>query len=258
MARWARALQPLVGWPVWFEKAPRSWQPHWAALQGDRLADVTPIGKHLVLKLATGWAIHCHAMMFGSWQIESRGLALNKPVKHVRLWLRTAKHEAVFYHGPVVELLRADELPGHPVLAALGPDILSPAFDCREAGQRLQQAGSREIGDAILDQNLIAGIGNIYKSEGLFLAGIDPRRHAGEITAAESMRLWEVLIPLMRQGVINEGPIVTLPPALRTGRARYWVYRRTRQPCYRCNTPVAMVRQGQWRRMTYFCPTCQR
>jgi formamidopyrimidine-DNA glycosylase len=140
----------------------------------------------------------------------------------------------------------------------LGPDILSASFDAGEVARRVRAAGEREIGDVVLDQRVIAGIGNIYKSEGLFLARIEPRRPAREVTTRELARLWKTLAPLMHEGTRRVGAIATLPPSVSAGGERNWVYRRRTRPCFVCGTLIEMVRQGELRRATYYCPHCQR
>jgi formamidopyrimidine-DNA glycosylase len=197
-------------------------------------------------------------MMYGSWQFGRPGQELRKPQRQVRVRLQTAGHEAVFFNGPIAELLDAGELEAHERLHALGPDLMSDTFDADEAFRRLSRRPDRELGDAVLDQTIVAGIGNIYKSEGLFLAGLDPRRPVCDVSRREADRIWSVTAPLMWQDARRSGPITTLDRHLRRGRDRHWVYRRRTRPCFRCEAPIEMVRQGELQRSTYFCPGCQR
>ncbi len=185
-------------------------------------------------------------------------MELRKPEKRVRLRLVTEECQAVFFNGPVVELLTPDELRSHERLSALGPDLLDPEFDRTEAWRRLRQTADREIADAILDQRIVAGIGNIFKSEGLFLASIDPRAPVGALDRTPIERLWDRLIPVMLENARRSGPIVTLDPALRRGGERHWVYRRRGKRCFRCQGSIEMQRQGQLQRSTYYCTGCQR
>ncbi len=255
--RWARSLQPLLGQPLVQVDLPRRWADRAANLPGQQLREIQTHGKHLLLHLSEGLALHCHAMMYGSWQFGKRGMNLRKPEKNVRVRLRTADHEAVFFNGPVVELLTAEELRTHKRLTSLGPDVLHPDFDRDQAWERLRDAQDRPIGDAVLDQRIVAGIGNIFKSEGLFLAGLDPRAAVKLIERAEIERLWDRLIPVMLENSRRPGLVVTLHRSLRRGGERYWAYRRTGRPCFRCNSMIEMVRQGELRRTTYFCRSCQ-
>lgn len=257
IARWASELRPLCGEPLHVVQTAPRWRERAARLVGRHIVRVDTHGKNLLLRISSGTTIRCHAMQYGSWQIGAPGMELRKAQRFIRLRLVTDAHDAVFYHGPVVELLTRRELAAHDDLAALGPDILAPAFDAAEASRRLRAMPERAIGDAILDQRNVAGIGNIYKSEGLFLARIDPRRAVASLADTELARLWEATIPLMREGIAHSGATTTLPAEL-AGPGRYhWVYRRRGHPCLRCGSKVQMVRQGELGRATYFCAECQ-
>jgi endonuclease-8 len=257
VVRWARALAPLVAAPLLVVTLPRRWGERGAALRGERITGVETRGKHLLLHVSNGETLHCHAMQYGSWQVGAPGMALRKAPKYIRLRLQTAGCEAVFYHGPIVELLTAAELAQHPALNALGPDLMATDFDREEAARRVAAAGARPIGDVVIDQRVMAGIGNSYKSEGLFLAGIDPRRLAASVSRTALDRLWDVVIPLMWQGTERFGRTVTTPPAHEQAGHWNWVYRRRGHPCLVCGTLIQMVRQGDLQRTTYFCPRCQ-
>ncbi|UCF19879.1 MAG: hypothetical protein JSU87_00230 [Gemmatimonadota bacterium] len=255
--RWATALRSLIGEPLVAVDAPQRWATRAAMLPGAELCRIGTHGKHLLLHLSNDITIHCHAMMYGSWQFGPPEMALRKPEKNVRLRLRTRKREAVFFNGPVVELLTAQELESHEKLRALGPDLLHVSFDREETWRRLQEHLERPIGDAILDQQIVAGIGNIFKSEGLFLAAIDPRTPTRLVPPSKVGRLWDILIPLMLQNARRAGPVVTLNGNLRRGGERYWVYQRSGRLCFRCNAPIAMIRQGKLKRTSFFCANCQ-
>ncbi len=158
---------------------------------------------------------------------------------------------------PVVELLTAEELQAHKRLTALGPDILHPDFDRAEAWERLRRAEECPIGDALLDQRILAGIGNIFKSEGLFLAGLDPRVPLKLTSRSQLKRLWDRLIPVMLDNSRRSGLVVTLHRNLRRRGERYWAYRRTGRPCFRCNCMIEILPPGKLRRTTYFFSRCQ-
>lgn len=255
--RWAGWLKPLVGQQLEAVELSGRYAERARALTGQHVGRIQTRGKHLLLHLSGGETIHCHAMMYGSWQVGRPGMKLRKDKRFVRVRLRTAEQEAVFFHGPVAELLTPDELANHQTLNALGPDIMAPDFDRDEAWRRLQEAGPREVGDAILDQRIIAGIGNVYKAEGLFLAAIHPQRLTSGLSREEVERLWHAVIPLMQDGVTNAPPIVTVPPELQEQGELNWVYRRRYKPCLRCEAKVQMIRQGEPKRATYFCGVCQ-
>jgi formamidopyrimidine-DNA glycosylase len=210
-----------------------------------------------VLYFSSDWVIHTHAMQYGSWQIGETGLELRKDARFARLRLTTPRHEVVFFHGPVMEVLSLEEFATHERFHSLGPDLLHDDFSIDVVHHALQRQGDREIGDAILDQRIVSGIGNIYKSEGLFLATIDPRRPASSVTAKELEILFAELVPLMQAGRFRYGMTVTLPEELRLEPwMRNWVYRRRGQPCFVCATPIEMIRQGEFQRATYFCAHC--
>lgn len=272
VVRWARGLAPLVGEPLLVVAPPQRWQALAAELLRNlpcksepplRIDRIQTHGKHLLLHLSRGYTIHCHGLMYGSWQFGKAGMSLRRPEERVRLRLRTAEREAVFYNGPVVEFLPADQLRTHERITALGPDILHPGFDRDEVWGRLQakQNLQREIGDAILDQTILAGIGNIFKSEGLFLARIHPRRRVHTFSRADIERLWDFTLPLMQAAARSTGPIRTLPLNLRRGKkgrdALNFVYFRNGRPCFLCGTKLLRTVQGDLDRSTYFCPKCQ-
>jgi endonuclease-8 len=115
-----------------------------------------------------------------------------------------------------------------------------------------------QIAEAILDEEVVAGIGNVHKSEGLFLAGIDPFRPAAEVSRNETEALWDALIPLMWDEANSYGAWSPLPKRLRETGEEYWVFGRSGRPCLRCEVRIRFARQGADRRMTFYCPKCQR
>jgi DNA-formamidopyrimidine glycosylase len=258
VARWGDALRHVVGERVTTIKVPPRWSERAEQIRGAVLTRVETHGKHLVLHFSSGLVIHTHAMQYGSWQVGPIGQELRKEARFARLRLTTGRHEVVFFHGPVMEVLSLDELAAHERFQSLGPDLLHDDFPVARVFDALQRQGQREIGDAVLDQRIVAGIGNIYKSEGLFLAAIHPRRPAMHVSASELDAFFAELIPLMQDGRFKYGMTVTLPEDLRLEPwMRNWVYRRRGQPCFVCATPIEMFRQGEFQRTTYFCPHCQ-
>jgi len=272
VVRWARWLAPLVGEPLLSIEAPQRWceivdELFAAARRGKTplaLREIHTHGKHLLLHLSDGTTIHCHGLMYGSWQVGKSGMKLRKPESRVRLRLRTAAHDAVFYNGPVVEFLSAQELAAHERIRALGPDILHGKFDREEVWRRLTRPKNRNrsLGDATLDQTILAGVGNIFKSEGLFLARLDPRRLVGLVSREEWERFLDSTLPLMQAACKSAGAIRTLPPNLRRGKrgrdALNFVYFRSGRPCYFCGATLLRIAQGELQRSTYFCPNCQK
>jgi hypothetical protein len=167
----------------------------------------------------------------------------------------------VLFSAPVCQLIHASELAAHPT-SALGPDLLAENFGPKERAEirrRLQAQGDATIGEAIMNQTVMAGIGNILKSEILFAARIHPQRPAANLNDDEFTRLIATSQDMMRRAYETNSFIhVFLPPVLRqaTGSLGY-VYGRSGQVCLRCGGTIAMVRQGPMQRMTFFCPFCQ-
>src|SRR5688500_16768183 len=198
VARWGDALRKLVGERVDYIRVPPRWRERANNIVGSRLTLVQTHGKHLVLDFSSGWVVHTHAMQYGSWQIGPLGQSLRKDARFARLRLRTPVSDVVFYHGPVMEVLSLEELAAHERFTSLGPDLLHDDFLATTVLAAVKDEGDREIGDVILDQRIVSGIGNIYKSEGLFLAAIDPRRAARTVSDSELNVLFDQLIPLMQ------------------------------------------------------------
>lgn len=271
VVRQALRLRALVGEPLRHVQMPKRWGDRPEALVGMHLVTPAPRGKHLLLPLAPAgepepalW-LHTHGAQYGSWQVGDRPLDYRKEERHIRLRLVTDAHEAVFYHGPTVELLDAAELAAHERLTSLGPDILGTGpdlrpdgrFDRAEATRRVRALAGVPVGSAVQDQRAVAGIGNIYAAEGLFLAGVHPQRDAAHVSADELDRLWDVLPPLMWDGTTRYGRTQTTPPDLRARGETRWVYQRTGKPCLVCGTPVELFRLPPYDRAMYACPVCQ-
>jgi endonuclease-8 len=168
--------------------------------------------------------------------------------------LRTAEHEVVQFDGPVLELMTDSRTRFDQHLSALGPDLLADEFDERVFLRRLRADDpTRGIGEALLDQRNIAGIGNVWKCEACFLAGVDPWRATGETSDREALRIVRSARPLMRASA-NRGGRVTTAPGSDWG---VWVHERSGLPCRRCGTPIRSRGQGDDNRTTYWCPSCQ-
>jgi endonuclease VIII len=226
-----------------------------ADLTGRTVTQVTSHGKHLLIRVDGGLLVHTHLRMDGSWRISPAGRAV--PADHrVRLVLGNGTWVAVGYQLGVVELLttaQEDQVTGH-----LGPDLLGPDWDPGEAVRRLAAAPDRAIGEALLDQRSLAGIGNLYKSEVLFLRGVSPWRPVGEVgDLAEVVSLAQRLLDANK----DRGDQVTT--GVRRRGERTWVYGRAGLPCRRCRTPVRRATQRDGadaaaERVTFWCPGCQR
>jgi endonuclease VIII len=235
--RAARRLQVLVGERVEVET------PHPRAavkglveqLDGRRLEGVEAVGKNLLLRFEGGLVLRSHLRMRGRWRVERRGVPRNgKPW----LVLRGAEHEAVLWSGAVLELVDGRRPP------RLGPDILGEPPEYATMLTRLRTQPEREIGDALLDQRLVAGIGNVWKAEALWEARVSPWRRLDEVGDDELLATLEAAHDLMQTSV--EG-----------GRPPRHVYRRKGRACPRCGGVVHSAPQGENVRTAYWCPQCQ-
>jgi endonuclease-8 len=224
-----------------------------ADLRGQIVDEVASRGKHLLTRTSVGLTLHTHLGMEGTWRILRAGRGIPGPGDHrVRVVLGNAEWTAVGSLLPVVELLptaREETVVGH-----LGPDLLGADWDADEAVRRLLEAPDEAIGDALLDQRNLAGIGNLYKAELLFLRGVHPWTPVGDVRDLDRMvRLARQLLWTNR-----EHPEQSTTGDLRRGRS-HWVYGRGGEACRRCGTLIARGEQGPAgrQRVTYWCPSCQ-
>jgi endonuclease VIII len=203
-------------------------------LDGLRLERVEAVGKNLLLRFEGGLLLRSHLRMSGRWRVQAAG---TKPYGTPWLVLRGTERQAVLWNGPVLELTRGRS----PAVARLGPDVLADPPDEEAMVARLRAAGpSRQVGDALLDQRLLSGIGNMWKAEILFEAETSPWRPIGELSDEELGRIVGEATRLMR-----------------AGRRRRQVYRRAGMPCGRCGGAIRSYPQGDEARMAYWCPGCQ-
>ncbi|WP_285571325.1 DNA-formamidopyrimidine glycosylase family protein [Streptomyces sp. RTGN2] len=235
-----------------------------ADLTGRTVLDVSARGKHLLTRIEGGLTLHSHLRMDGAWRVYAPGERWRGgPGHQIRAVLANAAHTAVGYRLPVLELLRTvdeEKAVGH-----LGPDLLGPGWDAGTALHNLLTDPSRPLGEALLDQRNLAGIGNIYKSELCFLARATPWLPVGELPPSTAALLVSTARQLLEANRDRPVRVTTAGarPVSRTGpapRARrpsenLWVYGRTHRPCLRCGTPVRTAEQDT--RPTYWCPRCQ-
>jgi len=218
---------------------------------GLAIRDVEARGKHLLISFADGVVLHTHMRMTGSWHVYRRGDRWRRSRGAMRVRLETPDVEAVCFSAPVVEVLTAAEVARHPTLSSLGPDLAAPQPDVEAGVDRLASLAGEEIGVALIDQRVTAGIGNVYKSEVLFACGIDPFERVGSLEETARRLLLATAARLLRQNTERAGRRATT----RTGRTA--VYGRAGRPCPRCGMAVRSARQGEQGRVTYWCPTCQ-
>jgi endonuclease VIII len=224
-----------------------------ADLRGRTVHEVVARGKHILLRATTNLTLHTHLRMDGSWRIGPAGRRPPGLPEHLmRVLIGNAEWWAAGYRVHDVVLLRTTDEPR--LVGHLGPDLLGPDWDAAEAGRRLRQDPDQEIGLALLDQRNLAGIGNMYKAETLFVERINPWTRVGDI--AELDRVVDTAFRLLRMN--RDHPEQSTTGLLGRGR-EHWVYERTGQPCRRCGTPIRRADQGPrpYERGTYWCPGCQ-
>jgi len=234
-------------------------------LIGRTVDDVVSRGKHILIYLSGDLILRTHMRMHGAWHLYRPGERWKQPGRDMRIVLATDAFEAIAFRVPVAEFRTAATLERDEVIQALGPDLLAEAPDLDEAVARLRALGETPLGDALLNQRAVAGIGNVFKSEICFAAGLSPHRPVGALDEAAVRRVLEIARQQLRANVPDAR---TAALAMWTGRRRttgrahpaqaLWVYGRAGAPCRRCATAIQMVKQGPDARVTYYCPNCQR
>ncbi len=231
-------------------------------LAGRSVRSVDAHGKHLFVRFEGDLTLHSHLRMGGKWGVYRHGERWRRGRHRAWLVITTPEHEVVQFDGPVLELMTDSRTRFDRRIAALGQDILAPEFDERRFIARLRgDEPTRGIGDALLDQRNLAGIGNIWKSESCFLAAIDPWRAVRAVTDDQVLSIIRAARPLMERSAASGGRVITFEPdrPLRPGESRVMVYERTGLPCRRCASGRIRARgQGDDNRTTYWCPECQR
>jgi endonuclease VIII len=224
-----------------------------ADLTGRTVLDVTPRGKHLLTRIEGGLTLHSHLRMDGAWKVFANGQRWSGgPAHQIRAILGTHDRTAVGYRLPVLDLLRTPD--EQRVVGHLGPDLLGPDWDPGQALTNLLANPARPLGEALLDQRNMAGIGNVYKSELCFLLGVTPWLPVGALPADRAAKL-----PALAKRLLEANR--DRPVRSTTGRRGQdlFTYGRAPRPCLRCGTPIRVADQGDGsrERPTYWCPTCQ-
>ncbi|MEO8229379.1 MAG: DNA-formamidopyrimidine glycosylase family protein [Chloroflexota bacterium] len=266
--RTADGLRPyLVGRPVTSARSGGPGPtPQTALLVGSTVTEVDAVGKNLLIRFDNGLELRTHLRMNGSWHRYRPGERWRRPPARARLVLEVPGAVAVCFDAPVVELFETRTEALHPALARLGPDLLAEDFETTDgAGEALRRLrdpshADRSIAEALLDQRALAGIGNVYKSEVLFIERVDPWARVADVDDTTLARLVGTARRLLlanadrRRG---EERVTTAGDPSAAGQ-QLWVYGRADRPCRRCGTLIQRRRQGTERpRLTYWCPRCQ-
>lgn len=212
---------------------------------GTVVEGVEAVGKHCLIRFDDGRTLRTHMRMTGSWHLYRPGERWRKKPAAMRALVEVERWLAVCFAAPEVELLR-DDAAAHEAIGHLGPDLCLPDADVAGAVRRLGALSEpdREIGDALLDQRIACGVGNVWKSESLFVDRIDPFTPVADLDDGARQHLLATAARLLREQVAR-------PTSQR------WVYGRRDLPCRVCGTPISWRPQGRHLRGTYWCPTCQ-
>ena len=225
---------------------PRFSRDRWPErLQGQEVRSVDAHGKHLFIRFENALVIHSHLRMSGKWRVRDADYPLPR---NTWLAIRTPEKVVAQLNGPVLELMTESRTRFDQRIAGLGPDILAPELDEDAILRRLRTDDpTRPIGDALLDQRIVAGIGNLWKCEGCFAAAVDPWRRTGDVSDEEVLEILHETRPRMQQSALD-------------GFQDRWrvVYGIAGRPCPRCGAKVQARGQGDDNRTTYWCPGCQR
>ena len=233
-------------------------------LVGRTIEGVESRGKHLLMRFSGDLVLRTHMRMSGSWHVYRPGEAWQRPARDMRVLVATKQFVAVGFSIPVAEFGPPHTLERLEALGGLGPDLLAAEVDEVEAVRRIRARPTEQVANVILNQRVLAGIGNVFKSETLFLAGLDPFAPVSELSDEQLARLVSIARTLLAANVQpSSGEGIATYTSLRrtTGRAnpseRLWVYGRAGKPCRRCGTPIVSRKQGLDARPTYWCAKCQ-
>ena len=261
--RVAVGLRPhLVGRPVIAASA-RQPGPRAEALIGATVTEVDSLGKNLLIRFDSGLELRTHLGMHGSWHRYSPAEPWRRPPSRARLVIEVPGTVVVCFDAPIVELFETRSERVHPVLRSLGPDLLATDFDGRavaEAVRRLRDPAlaALTIAEALLDQRALAGIGNVYKSEVLFVEGVGPFKKIAGLGDEALERLVVTGRRLLLENRDRRARTTTgTAPTDRRRGGSLWVYGRAGRPCRRCGGVILDRRHGRLNRRTFWCPACQ-
>ena len=231
---------------------------------GRMVEKVEARGKWLLVYFSNALVLVTHMLMSGSWHIYKAGERWRRPRSSMRAVIRTADYEAIAFDVPVAKFHTARTLERNTMIPKLGPDLLGKGFSEDEATARILARPDEEIAVVLLNQQVMAGLGNVFKSEICFLCQVHPFRLVSSLTPDEIACLVDQSRKLLALNVadgVRDG-IITYSGARRTTGnsdpgSRLWVYGRQGQPCRRCGTVILSRKQGTQARSTYWCPECQ-
>ena len=231
---------------------------------GRTVESVSSKGKWILMNFSGDLTLLSHMLMSGSWHIYRPGEAWQRPRHDMRIVLKTERIWAVAFNVPIAEFHNADSLRHRQGFKSLGSDVLGADFDEGQAAADLRVNGDMTVGEALLKQSIIAGLGNVFKSEVCFACRVNPFRKVSSLSSEELICLMRTAAKFLRANVTDGAgdQIVTYTGMRRTtGRTnreeRLWVYGRRGEPCRQCGTPIESRKQGEDARTTFWCPACQ-
>ena len=224
-----------------------------ASLQGRQIKEVEARGKHLLITLDDNRVIHSHMGMTGSWHIYRPAEPWLKPAHRAAISIECVNVFVVCFTPKLLEILTATALRRHEYLNRLGPDLLAGPLPNQEIVARFRQANQMPIGEAVMNQTIVSGIGNVYKSEVLFTLKHHPQMPVSELTDEQLLIIARTASELMARNL--SGRPRTTRYSLDGG--RFYAYGRSGEPCYVCGATIMLIRQGDLGRTTYFCSNCK-
>jgi endonuclease VIII len=230
------------------------------SLRGVAIKRVHARSKAMLTEFANGRVLYSHNQLYGEWVVHKAGDPLLK--KQVRLIITTAKHQTVLYSATDFAWLRAGQEDKHPYIAKLGPEVLNSEVTATQIAQRLAQFSRRLIADALLDQQVLAGLGNYLRADILLVAKINPLRKISSLSQQELIRIAKACKLLTQRSVQRQGVVRPWANYLATRKAgadyeaaRFYAFDREGAPCWECRTPIARITHSG--RGLFFCPACQ-
>jgi len=231
-------------------------------IAGRTIDSITARGKHLLIAFSGDLVLRTHMRMNGSWHLYPAGAKWRRPARDMRVLVATQAAVAVGFNIPVAEFLTAKAMTRHSELSALGPDLLAEVVDIEEIRRRMRTHLDDTVAEALLNQRVAAGIGNVLKSETLFVARVNPFARVSELDDETLRRVIEAAVELMRLSVSERGLTFAPTAGRRTRRSlepnqTLWVYGRGGRPCRTCGAAIHSRKSGLDGRVTYWCPYCQ-
>ena len=231
-----------------------------SGIPGREVGSVEARGKHILITFGEDLILRTHLRMNGSWHLARPGERWRRPRSHMRIVITTADWLAIGFQIPEAEWLTTKGLARHVILNALGPDPLNPTFDAHEVTARIRSYPAEAIADVLLNQRVIAGVGNVFKSEVLFECRVYPFDRVEDLRQETIAALVATAARGLRSNVSETSPAAgrrTMTNRLNRDEA-LWVYGRAGKSCHRCGSAIQVRKAGRDARSTYWCPTCQK